>query len=101
MPRQIPSLSLASPETLEYPAPSPPRGLAHRDTVSRLGPVWGSSPPPRRTLLGFQRTAPSQGQVRSAGGSAVCQLSAWSRFGSRDPGFDKTGGRQLPGEKAV
>jgi hypothetical protein len=62
-----------------------------------LGPVWSSSLPPRRALLGFQRIAPSQGQVCSAVGPALCQLPARSRFSSRDPGFGKTGGRQLSG----
>src|SRR5438105_4796693 len=66
-----------------------------------LGSVRSSSLPPRRTLLGFQRTAPSQGQVCSAVGPALCQLPARSRSSSRDPGFGKTGGRQFPGKSCL
>jgi len=84
------------------------QGLPHRKswfgTASRPGqsgygvtlePVWSSSIPPRRTLLGFQRTAPSQGQVRSTLEPALCQLPTRSRFSSRDPGLGKTVGRQF------
>src|SRR5262249_21998765 len=35
-------------------------------------PVRSGSVPPRRTLLRFQRTAPSEGQVGSALGPALC-----------------------------
>ena len=66
-----------------------------------LEAVWRSTLPSRRALLGFQRAAPSQGQVCSALGPALCQLPARSRFGPRDPGFGKTGGRQFPGKKLL
>jgi hypothetical protein len=62
-----------------------------------LEPVWSPSVPPRRTLLGLQRIAPSQGQVCSTLGPALCQLPARSRFSSRDPGFGKTDDWQFPG----
>ena len=60
-----------------------------------LEPVWRSALPSRRTLLGLQRAAPSQSQVCSTLGPALCQLSARSCFSSRDPGFGKTGGRKF------
>ena len=60
-----------------------------------MGAAWNLPVPSRRALLGLQRTAPSQGQVCSALGAALCQLPARSRFGSRPPGFGGTGGMQF------
>ena len=92
-------------EGASLPNRKPWLGAAVRPEPSRhgvaLGSVRSSSLPPRRTLLGFQRTAPSQGQVCSAVGPALCQLPARSRFSSRDPGFGKTGGRQFPGKSCL
>ena len=45
-----------------------------------MGSAWNLPVPPRRALLGLQRAAPSQGQVCSALGAALCRLPARSRL---------------------
>jgi Phosphatidylglycerol lysyltransferase, C-terminal len=73
---------------------TPPRGLARRDTVSRWKRFGAQLYRHGEHYSDFNEL-PSQGQICSTLGPAVCQLSARSCFSSRDPGFGKTGGRKF------